>query len=80
MSAAFSSVLAPFPAKRIASAGGVHPKTAQRWRDGTAEPSGSALLAMMSDDDLYAALMRAIGRADEAARQRAIAILTAEEP
>lgn len=76
MSASIANAFSAFPAKRIAAASGAHPKTAQRWRDGSAVPSGDALIRMMSDDDLCAAILRAAGRADEAARQRAIAILT----
>lgn len=76
MSAALADILAPFPAKRLARVAGAHPKTAQRWRDGTTAPSGDALIALMTDDELFAAVMRAIGRADEGAKQRAIAILT----
>lgn len=75
VTAAFADILAPFPVKRVARAAHTHPKTVARWRAGETKPSADALIAMMSDDDLFAAILRAIGRADEAARQRAIAIL-----
>lgn len=71
MSATLSPFFAAFPAKRLAMASGAHPKTAQRWRDGTASPSGDALIKMMTDDELFAAILRAAGRADHATRMEA---------
>jgi hypothetical protein len=80
MSATLADILAPFPAKRLARAAGAHPKTAQRWREGATAPNGDTLLRLMTDDELLSAILRAIGRADEAARQHAISILTREAP
>ena len=76
MSAAFADILAPFPIKRVARVTGSSTRTVTRWRAGETKPSAHDLIAMMSDDELFAAILRAVGRADEAARQRAIAILT----
>ena len=76
VSTAFADILSPFAAKRLARAAHKHPKTAQRWRNGITAPSGDDVLRMMHDDDIFAAIMRAAGRADEAAKERAIAILT----
>lgn len=78
MSASAASVLAAFPAKRLARAAGVHTKTAERWRAKVSEPSWDATMRMLRDDDVFAAILRAAGRADEAAKARAIAILTGE--
>jgi hypothetical protein len=78
VSASFADILSPFPAKRLARAAETHPKTAQRWREGATAPGGDALLRLMRDDDIFAAILRAAGRADEAAKQRAIAILTGD--
>jgi transcriptional regulator with XRE-family HTH domain len=71
-----ADALCGFTDKRIARASGAHPKTAARWRRGEAEPSGSAMLAMMrADDELLAALLHAAGRADDAKRARATALI-----
>ncbi len=78
MSATFADILSQFPAKRLARAADKHPKTAQRWRSGITEPAGRDILLLMKDDDIFAAILKAAGRADEAAKQRAIAILTGE--
>lgn len=76
MTVACASLFSMFPAKRLARAAGAHPKTAERWRRGEAAPSGDAVLRMMAaDDDLFVAILSAAGRADDAARQRAIAFL-----
>lgn len=76
MTAAVADILAPFSAKRLARAGQAHTKTAERWRRGEAVPSGEAMLRMMArDDDLFAALLAAAGRSDEARRAQAAAVL-----
>jgi len=73
-----SEVLAAFSEKHIARAADTHPKTAARWKRGEAVPSGDALLRMMAaDDELFTALLAAAGRADHAARARAIQHLVA---
>lgn len=77
MSAASADIFAPFPAKRLANAAGAHPKTAARWRTGDTTPSAEALIKMMNDDDLLAAILRAAGRTDTATRMQAAAGLAA---
>jgi hypothetical protein len=77
MSAAIRTALAPFPAKRIAKAANAHPKTCERWRRGEAVPCGAALVDMMrADDEIFAALLRAAGRSDHAARATALRHMT----
>lgn len=78
VSAALSDAFARFPAKRIAAASGVHPKTAAKWRTGDAIPAGDAVLRMMAgDDEIFAALLALCGRADDAKRARAMALIQA---
>lgn len=72
MSASIADIFAPFPAKRLARASGAHPKTAARWRAGDTAPSAEALIRMMTDDELCAAILKAAGRADHASRMQAI--------
>jgi hypothetical protein len=67
-----SVALAPFSEKRIARASNTHPKTAARWKRSETQPSAPALLEMMrSDDDVFLAVLRAIGRDDFANRTEA---------
>jgi hypothetical protein len=78
VSDALAVALAPFSEKRIANAADTTPKSAGRWKRGEAVPSGDALLRMMAaDDELFTALLAAAGRADHAARARAIHHLVA---
>jgi hypothetical protein len=73
VSDALTAALAPFSEKRIANAADTTPKSAGRWKRGEAVPSGDALLRMMAvDDELFTALLAAAGRADHAARARAL--------
>ena len=71
MSATAADIFAPFPAKRLARAADAHEKTAARWRAGETTPSFEAVIGMMSDDELLAALLRAAGREDLAKRMKA---------
>jgi len=67
-----TQVCSAYPAKRLARAARVHTTTAARWRHGETTPSASALLEMMrADDDVFLGVLRAIGRADHAARAQA---------
>jgi hypothetical protein len=76
MSLVLADILRPFDDKRLARAAEAHPKTAGRWRRGETEPSGDAVLRMMRRDGaIRAAILDAIGRSDEASRDRAARLL-----
>ena len=66
-----------FGAKLLSRAAGTSPRTAENWCAGNAAPTWKHTAAMLNDDDLCAALLRAAGRDDLASAQETIAALKA---
>lgn len=67
-----ADVLRKFGAKILARRAGTSPRTAENWCAAKAAPTWRHTVAMLNDDQLCAALLKAAGRNDLATEQKLI--------
>lgn len=72
---AIAEALRPWSPKAIAQRVKTSVRTVENWKQAKTGPQAKHMAAMMTDDELCAALLTALGRADLASRARMVAIL-----
>ena len=72
---AIAEALRPWSPKAIATRVKTSVRTVENWKQAKTGPQAKHMAAMMGDDELCAALLTAMGRADIATRARMVAAL-----
>lgn len=72
---AIAHALSKWPTKFICQRIKTSQRTVENWKQARAGPQAKHMAAMMNDDELCAALLTAMGRADLATRAKMVAIL-----